>query len=51
VTAATLPVISRTLFKSFASLETTARFPEALDISANEKGTLPANFVKLSKAV
>ena len=51
VTAATLPVISNTLFKSSASLATTARFPDALDISSSENGTLAANFVRLSKAI
>ena len=50
MTAATLPVISNTLFKSFASFETTARFPDALEISSNENGTVPANFVRLSNA-
>ncbi len=50
VTLATLPVISKTLESSSASLATTARFPAPACICSRLKGTLDANFDITSKA-
>ena len=51
VTAATLPTIFKFLPNSVASLETTARLPDACDISSSENGTLPANLTNVSNAL